>query len=359
MIFCGDISIPFAGGVQIKGLPDDELKKNWIGNLEGSLIDDTEGGDETKLLSQRKVFNSVSGVKELLSVIPFLSFGMANNHLLDGCCVKESKRNLQKIGIKQFGAGENIKEASQPFLFEENGMEYVLMGFGSKFINCKNANDNSEGTSPYNKWFVIEQMKKAKNDYPNSRIIPFFHWNNELELYPQPLDRQIAHQLIDMGAFAVIGCHAHRIQPIEIYKGRPIVYGLGNFAFRQGTYCQGMLKFPEFTLDEMAFEIADNHFYVHHLKYNPQTHVVDYVRREEISQSNDACCDLNDDEYKSWFKKNRYQRKALPVLFYEDPRLVFEMKYSMQKLRGAFIDVLVRSKKVFDFAKIVVSKIFR
>ena len=61
------------------------------------------------------------------------------------------------------------------------------------------------------------------------RIIAFMHWNTELELYPQPLDRELSHALIDLGVFAVIGCHAHRVQGYEIYKGHPIVYGLGNF----------------------------------------------------------------------------------------------------------------------------------
>lgn len=50
-----------------------------------------------------------------------------------------------------------------------------------------------------------------------------------MELYPQPFDRELSKVLIDLGVYAVLGCHAHRVQQIEFYKGRPIVYGLGNF----------------------------------------------------------------------------------------------------------------------------------
>ena len=41
----------------------------------------------------------------------------------------------------------------------------------------------------------------------------------------------LAHRLIDAGASAVIGAHPHVTQPIETYRGRPIVYSLGNFVF--------------------------------------------------------------------------------------------------------------------------------
>lgn len=57
----------------------------------------------------------------------------------------------------------------------------------------------------------MKEEVKFKKEY----VICFFHWNYELEKYPQPFDRQLAMDLIDMGVAAVIGCHAHRTQPIE------------------------------------------------------------------------------------------------------------------------------------------------
>ena len=43
----------------------------------------------------------------------------------------------------------------------------------------------------------------------------------------------LAHEIIDSGADILIGHHTHRCQGVEIYKGKPIFYSLGNFLFDQ------------------------------------------------------------------------------------------------------------------------------
>jgi poly-gamma-glutamate capsule biosynthesis protein CapA/YwtB (metallophosphatase superfamily) len=60
------------------------------------------------------------------------------------------------------------------------------------------------------------------------------HWGIPYERSPLEEDRAKARRFIDLGADAVIGHHPHILQPIEIYKGRPILYSVGNFAFGSG-----------------------------------------------------------------------------------------------------------------------------
>lgn len=60
------------------------------------------------------------------------------------------------------------------------------------------------------------------------------HWGVPYERQPTEQDRAKARQFIELGADAVIGHHPHILQPIEIYKGRPILYSVGNFAFGSG-----------------------------------------------------------------------------------------------------------------------------
>jgi poly-gamma-glutamate synthesis protein (capsule biosynthesis protein) len=62
-------------------------------------------------------------------------------------------------------------------------------------------------------------------------VIVSFHWGNELDYKPN--DRQIwlGRATIDAGADLVLGHHSHRINPIELYNGRYIVYSLANFSF--------------------------------------------------------------------------------------------------------------------------------
>ena len=57
------------------------------------------------------------------------------------------------------------------------------------------------------------------------------HWGWEYEPEASDRQKQLARAMIDAGASMVVGGHAHVTQGAEIYKGRPIVYSLGNFVF--------------------------------------------------------------------------------------------------------------------------------
>ena len=48
---------------------------------------------------------------------------------------------------------------------------------------------------------------------------------------PGNAQKKLARSLIDAGADAVIGGHPHVSQTVDLYKGRPIIYSLGNFVF--------------------------------------------------------------------------------------------------------------------------------
>lgn len=68
------------------------------------------------------------------------------------------------------------------------------------------------------------------------------HWGNEYSRVPTEGQKQLAHDLIDAGAAAVVGHHPHVIQPVEVYRGKPIFYSLGNFVFdhRRGQTQNGL-----------------------------------------------------------------------------------------------------------------------
>jgi hypothetical protein len=62
-------------------------------------------------------------------------------------------------------------------------------------------------------------------------VIPFMHWGWEKSTQPDDRQRSLARRLIDEGASLVVGSHPHVTQGAEIYRGKPIVYSLGNFVF--------------------------------------------------------------------------------------------------------------------------------
>lgn len=73
----------------------------------------------------------------------------------------------------------------------------------------------------------IEEAKKQGADL----IITSCHWGIEGDHYPNNYQKNLGHKLIDAGADVVIGHHPHVPQGIEEYKGKLIIYSLGNFSF--------------------------------------------------------------------------------------------------------------------------------
>ena len=71
-------------------------------------------------------------------------------------------------------------------------------------------------------------------------MIASFHWGEEKAEYPNDVQVELAHAAIDAGADLVLGHHPHVLQGIEQYKGKNIVYSLGNFCFGGNMYPSDM-----------------------------------------------------------------------------------------------------------------------
>jgi poly-gamma-glutamate synthesis protein (capsule biosynthesis protein) len=62
-------------------------------------------------------------------------------------------------------------------------------------------------------------------------VVVVIHWGVELDTEPRAEQVVETHRMIRAGADVIFGHHAHRLQPMEVYRGRPIFYGLGNFVW--------------------------------------------------------------------------------------------------------------------------------
>lgn len=340
MIFAGDIALPY-NGVNSFTIPEGLQTTIWIGNLEGSLT--RERYDD---LNPRGVYNSVDALESLQEQIPFKAFSIANNHLLDTAASETTISNLQCLGFEVVGGGPNLQEAQRSlFLTDDDGTAYQILAFGWENIQCIPATSNSQGVNPFTKNNVFRCVESAlKRPEP---VVCFFHWDYELEAYPQPYDRQLAMDLIDMGVVAVIGCHAHRTQPIEFYKGRPIVYGLGNFLFYQGHYMGGNLRFPKFCEEEYAFEMCNDGYKLHYFHYDLQANKLDFVKSAVIGEDTEfdgkaVFSGMSAKEYEAWFKAHRTQKKLLPVFNAYESNISYQIKSGWIKQRGALINLLTK-----------------
>ena len=340
MVFCGDIALP---DVSITiDLPESLGRQNWFVNLEGSLI---EASYVDELRPQNKVFNNLEAVKQLSKLLQIKTCSLANNHIADCNTVSDTINKLESIGINHIGAGYSIVEAEKPLMIQEDNL--TVLSFGWDVIKCPIATTRRSGVNPYKRSHVLETVKKLLHVSKN--LVCFFHWGYELEAYPLPYDRELAHTLIDMGVYSVIGCHAHRVQQIEFYHGRPIVYGLGNFLFPHSYFWNGRLKFPDFTQKELAFELTNNgRFIAHWFEYDIKGKKLCFIDSEELTpdktdfKGRATYIGFSPKEYDKFFRVNRYHKKLLPVFKSHESDGAFAVKSVFVKTRGRIIDMLVR-----------------
>ncbi len=161
---------------------------------------------------------------------------MGNNHsgdfgqeaLLDG------RTRLKSAGIAPVGAGRDAREANAPAIFRLKGWRVAVLGFGGVVPSPGwIAGANHPGVADgYNTESMVRAVQAA--DAQADLVFVAIHWGEELDTKPRSDDVYRAQTLIDAGADAIFGHHAHRLQPLEFYKGRPIAYGLGNFVWPSG-----------------------------------------------------------------------------------------------------------------------------
>jgi len=219
--FNGDYSKLFENVTQLK--ESDIL----FGNFEGDVSD--VGNNVGSIYSFRMDPKVLPALKD--AGFDIVSF--ANNHVGDWnvAAFKDSLARMKDIGILKTGAGINKEDASTPTIIEKNGTKFGFLGFSDVGPNWLEAKDNNPGillaSDP--KLSEIIQSAKTKVDV----LIVSFHWGVEYKTIHNKHQENLAHIAIDSGADMVIGHHPHVMEDIEEYKGKPIVYSLGNFIFDQ------------------------------------------------------------------------------------------------------------------------------
>lgn len=98
---------------------------------------------------------------------------------------------------------------------------------------------------------VPEEIVQARQEA--DLVICCFHWGAEKDYAPNANQQKLGRLAIDSGADLVVGHHSHRINPIEQYNGRYIVYSVGNFSFAGNSKPDDMSTF----IFQTRFRIKD------------------------------------------------------------------------------------------------------
>ncbi|MCA1685567.1 MAG: CapA family protein, partial [Planctomycetia bacterium] len=162
----------------------------------------------------------------------FDAVSLANNHTGDfgHAALIETLYRLNRAGIPAFGAGLDRNEAHAPLIIETNGVKVALLGYNEFRPYFFEAGPTTPGCAwSLDEPQVVADIKAAR---PKADVvITFMHWGEEYILHPNDRQKAMARTMIDAGADVVIGNHPHVVQGAEYYKGKLIVYSLGNFVF--------------------------------------------------------------------------------------------------------------------------------
>ena len=162
----------------------------------------------------------------------FQAVALANNHSGDAGrpALLETLAHLDDAGIRHFGAGRELAEAHAPLWIAQNGLKVAVLSYNEFKPRGFEAGPDWAGIAWSEDEQVLRDIRKAR-EAGADLVIPFMHWGWEREPDPTPRQREFARKMIDHGADAVVGGHPHITQGAEYYRGKPIVYSLGNFVF--------------------------------------------------------------------------------------------------------------------------------
>ena len=197
---------------------------------------------------------------------------LASNHCMDYGVEGffDMIQHFKMNNIKIFGAGENLAEARKPLIVEHNGNRIGWLAYCSILPMRYWADVDRPGCAPARARTVYETLEPDQPgtppriiSYPHDEdltamlsdiktlkeqvdvVIVSMHWGlhfKEAELATYEL--KYGHAAIDAGADIILGHHQHILKPIEIYRGKPIFYGMANFAFDM-YYQPGEFEKPE------------------------------------------------------------------------------------------------------------------
>jgi len=194
-----------------------------------------------KLAGKGITFRSDPTVIEGLKYAGIDVVSLANNHILDydDAALLETLNLLDEAGIKRVGAGKDLAEARSPVILDKDGLKVAFLAysdmadifFSYSYKKVFAAAEERPGVAPFDLDLILEDVKtvSAKADI----VIVSLHWGVEDSNDTTLEQREMAYRIIDAGADAILGHHPHVLQGVEIYKGKPIAYSLGNLVFDQ------------------------------------------------------------------------------------------------------------------------------
>lgn len=219
------------GEIMMGGVIKDKVAYNYMSAFK-SLTDVLKDSDytvanlTTNITSLDKIENPKSKyivtkkILNALSVLGVDGVNISSDHMLDfGKDVfTETKNILKEDALDVIGLQDSIVYA------EHDGIKVAIIGVCNEVIGVQTDYANSE-IMTYNLEKIKSMISEAKNN--SNTVIVMTHLGLENSYQVTEIMSWFYKELINSGADMVLGAHALGVYPIEIYKGKPIIYSLG------------------------------------------------------------------------------------------------------------------------------------
>jgi poly-gamma-glutamate synthesis protein (capsule biosynthesis protein) len=226
LLFAGDFVPP----ENVENLFTDELqsvlkdKDFSIVNLETPLTNGNQKIEKTGN-SFKRTPSVIKHIKDGL----FDAVALSNNHIRDygDEGVLDTIETCKRNNILTVGAGKDLSEAAKAMRLSLKGKKICILNYSEREFNI--AGESIAGANPFDLIDAFYQIREEKEQ--SDFVMVIYHGGLENHSLPTPGLRKRLRFLVNVGADAIICHHTHVASSYEIYSGRPICYGLGNFCF--------------------------------------------------------------------------------------------------------------------------------
>ena len=162
--------------------------------------------------------------------------GQGNNHSMDfgPQAMLDGIARLRAADVAPIGSGLNAAQANAAHVVEIRGKKIAVLGFSAVVPSPSwLAGPHHPGLANGYDIANLQSAVRAASALADFVVVTI-HMGVEKATQPRASDIARAHALVDAGADVVFGHHTHVLQPLQIYKDRPIFFGLGNFVWPSG-----------------------------------------------------------------------------------------------------------------------------
>ena len=187
--------------------------------------------------SSYPIFNAPRELADAIRWTGWDTCSTASNHAVDKGAegVATTRRHLARVGVRATGTARTYRESRQILILRVRGVRIA-------FLSYTYGTNGLEPPAPWSvntisRGRVVADARRARRRGADLVLVNF-HWGSEYVHTPNPEQRSLARYLLRRRAVdAIVGQHAHVVQPIRRVAGRFVVYGEGNLISAQSAAC--------------------------------------------------------------------------------------------------------------------------